>query len=190
MRCQWPRRRPLRRLGADRYEGVEVTTRMDRLILFRHGKAEPDSASGEDFDRRLAPRGQREAAHTGARLADKGFQPDTVLVSTAARTRESWAAAQAAFPHANVVYLDELYLAEAGAIWRAAKAAGADSVMIVGHNPGLQELAVELCRAGGAAPAATGRAQSRFPTAGAAAFAIDSDDRPTLEGLLLPEHWD
>jgi phosphohistidine phosphatase len=163
---------------------------MDRLILFRHGKAEPDSASGEDFDRRLAPRGQREAADMGARLAGKGLRPDKVLVSAAARTRESWAAAQAAFPDACAVYLDELYLAEAGAIWRAAKAADAQTVMIVGHNPGMQELAVELCRAGGAAPAAIGRAQNRFPTAGAAVFAIDVQDRPTLEGLFLPERWD
>ncbi|WP_395670795.1 SixA phosphatase family protein [Phenylobacterium sp.] len=163
---------------------------MDRLILFRHGKAEPDSASGEDFDRRLAPRGQRETVDMSVRLAGKGFSPDKVLVSTAARTRDTWAVAQAAFPDAYAVFLDELYLAEAAVIWQAAKAADGGTVMVVGHNPGLQELAIELCRAGGAAPALTVRAQNRFPTAGAAAFAIDAGGRPTAEGLFLPERWD
>src|SRR5687768_17673943 len=48
--------------------------------LFR-SKAEPDSDSGDDFDRRLAPRGVRESADMGARLADMGFQPQVALVS-------------------------------------------------------------------------------------------------------------
>ena len=46
---------------------------MERLILFRHGKAEPDSESGDDFDRRLAPRGERDSAAMGATLADLGL---------------------------------------------------------------------------------------------------------------------
>ena len=66
---------------------------MDRLILFRHGKAEADSASGDDFDRRLAPRGVRESAAMGRSLAELGMCPDLVLASPSARTRETWAAA-------------------------------------------------------------------------------------------------
>ena len=61
---------------------------MDRLILFRHGKAEAESASGEDFDRRLAPRGVQESAQMGAQLADMGFHPDVVLVSTKDRDQD------------------------------------------------------------------------------------------------------
>ena len=53
---------------------------MQRLILLRHGKAEPDSESGEDFDRRLAPRGVRDSAAAGVTLADMGFRPDVALV--------------------------------------------------------------------------------------------------------------
>ena len=111
---------------------------MDRLILFRHGKAEPESASGEDFDRCLAPRGRKESAEIGARLADLGFLPDLVLVSPAMRTRETWAAAEASFPKARARYEDELYHADSGSVRRDAERAGAGvgTVMVVGHNPG------------------------------------------------------
>ena len=57
---------------------------MERLILLRHGKAEPDSESGDDFDRRLAPRGVQETAAMAAHLAEMGFRPDVALVSTSA----------------------------------------------------------------------------------------------------------
>ena len=70
---------------------------MDRLILMRHGKAERDSKSGEDFDRKLTDRGVRESAAMAANLADLGLVPDIALVSAAQRTRETWAAAQGAF---------------------------------------------------------------------------------------------
>ena len=53
---------------------------MDRLILLRHGKAESESVSGDDFDRRLAPRGVRESAAMARTLAELGFVPDVALV--------------------------------------------------------------------------------------------------------------
>ena len=112
---------------------------MDRLILFRHGKAEAESASGEDFDRRLAPRGVRESAQTGATLADLGLRPDLVLASPSARTRETWAAAEPNFPNAKAQFDPHLYHADSGAIRHAAERAGkgVGTVMVVGHNPGL-----------------------------------------------------
>src|SRR5262245_41809659 len=97
---------------------------MDRLILFRHGKAEADSASGDDFDRKLAPRGVRESTQTGGVLADLGLKPDVVLVSPAARTRETWAAAESWFPKARATFDDDLYHADSGAIRHAAERAG------------------------------------------------------------------
>ncbi|HEY9219454.1 MAG TPA: histidine phosphatase family protein, partial [Phenylobacterium sp.] len=54
---------------------------MDRLILVRHGEAERQSASGEDFDRRLTAAGRRESLETGESLAGLGFTPDVALVS-------------------------------------------------------------------------------------------------------------
>jgi len=165
---------------------------MDRLILFRHGKAEAESASGEDFDRRLAPEGLEESAGMAAHLADLGFLPELVLVSPAARTRETWAAAAPHFPKASAGFDSELYHADSGAVRQAAARAGAmvGTVMVIGHNPGLQELAVRLLAEGAAPPSLIARARRQFPTAAAAVFLFDADGRPAFDGLFFPEHGD
>ncbi|MDB5477208.1 MAG: sixA [Phenylobacterium sp.] len=162
---------------------------MDRLILFRHGKAEHESASGEDFDRRLTPRGVRESAEMGETLARLGLVPDVALVSPAARALETWAAAQPAFPKALTQLEPELYNAEAGAILQAAEAVGRGCgvVMVVGHNPGLQELTVRLLVEGSAPPSAMARPMRQFPTAAAAVFLFDDNGRPAFDGLFFPE---
>ena len=164
---------------------------MDRLILFRHGKAEPESLSGDDFDRRLQPRGQGEAAEMGERLAARGVVLDLVLVSAAERTRETWEALAASFPQAEVRFEDELYLAESSAIRRIAEQAGGGrgAVMVVGHNPGLHELTLRLMLEGDAAPPLLTKAQRNFPTAAVALFAFDPAGRPRAEDLLLPDRW-
>lgn len=162
---------------------------MDRLILFRHGKAEAESSSGDDFDRRLAPRGIEESAAMGRQLADLGFIPDLVLVSPAARARETWAAAELLFPKAEVRLEDELYHADSGSIRHAAARAGSmvRTVMVVGHNPGLQELAVQFLKEGGSPPSLIERARRQFPTAAAAVFLFDDDGRPHFDGLFFPD---
>jgi len=163
---------------------------MDRLILFRHGKAEPDSLSGDDFDRRLQPRGESEAAQMGERLAASGFSPDLVLVSAAQRTRETWDAAAPAFPQAEVRFADDLYHAESAAVRRIAEEAGQGrrAVMVVGHNPGLHELTLRLMLEGETDRGLFAKAQRNFPTSAAAVFAF-RDGRPAAEGLFLPERW-
>ena len=162
---------------------------MDRLILLRHGKAEPDSDSGDDFDRRLAPRGVRESVDMGARLADMGFQPQVALVSPAARAKATWEAAQPAFPAAETRFLDHLYHADSETIRRAAEEAGASvaTVMRVGHNPGMQELTIRLLQEGAAPSGLIGKAQRNFPTAAAAVFLFDSNGRPHFDGLFYPD---
>ena len=165
---------------------------MDRLILLRHGKANPDSDTGDDFDRRLAARGVVESAEMGARLAEWGFKPDVALVSTAARARETWAAASAAFPDAEIRFDDDLYHADSATIRRAAETAGetCGTVMMVGHNPGMQELTVVLLQEGGAPSGLVARAQRNFPTASAAVFLFDHNGRPHYDGLFFPERGD
>ncbi len=165
---------------------------MDRLILLRHGKAEAESASGDDFDRKLAPRGERESAQMGATLADLGLKPDVVLVSPAARTRGTWAAAEPNFLNARVSYDDDLYHADSGAVRHAAERAGKGvaTVMVVGHNPGLQELAVRLLEEGAAPASLIQRAQRQFPTAAAAVFLFDAAGRPSYDGLFFPDRGD
>lgn len=162
---------------------------MDRLILLRHGKAEPDSESGEDFDRRLAPRGVQESADMGARLADMGFLPQVALVSPAARAKATWESAQAAFPNAETRFLDHLYHADSETIRRAAEEAGASvaTVMMVGHNPGMQELTIRLLQEGAAPSSLIAKAQRNFPTAAAAVFLFDANGRPQFDGLFYPD---
>ena len=164
---------------------------MDRLILLRHGQAEPGSETGEDFDRRLAPHGIVESRAMGLRLAEMGFVPDVALVSTAARARGTWDAVGLAFPNADVRFEDDLYHADSAAVRSFAFEAGAASasatVMVVGHNPGLQELTVALMREGHAPSSLIARAHRRYPTAAASVFLIDSEGRPHADGLFFPE---
>jgi len=162
---------------------------MGRLILLRHGKAEPDSETGEDFDRRLASRGERESAAMGRRLADVGYVPNLALVSPAARARGTWEAASEAFPEVEVRFDDSLYHADSVTIRRAAERAleTHENVMIVGHNPGLQELTLALLHQESPTAALQSRAQTNFPTATAAVFLIYPDGRIYSDGLFFPE---
>lgn len=162
---------------------------MDRLILLRHGKAEADSPSGDDFDRRLTPRGVAESTAMAGRLAEMGFAPDIALVSSAARTSGTWAALSDAFPKAEARFERTLYLADAASLREAAEAAGAacGSVLVVAHNPGVQELAVQLLQEGSAPASLIARAQRMFPTAAAAVFLFDHNGRPAFDGLFFPE---
>lgn len=162
---------------------------MDRLILLRHAKAEGDAPSGDDFDRPLAPRGRREAEAMGERLAAKGLRPDVVLVSPALRTRETWEIIEAALPGAEVRLTPGLYNADVGVIRRLAEAAGEERgvVMVVAHNPGLQDLTVRLLREGAAPAAYLARAQRAFPPAAVSIFDFDAAGRAVAEGLIYPE---
>src|ERR1700761_8206979 len=142
---------------------------MQRLILLRHGKAEPASPGG-DFERGLTERGRSEAALAGRVLAEAGYAPDLALVSTARRAMETWQALQTWFPGARAQASRGLYHAEPGALAEAIAAAAdaATTLMVVGHNPGLHELALVLPAVAGTRPEPI-LARS-FPTAAAAVF--------------------
>jgi len=160
---------------------------MDRLILLRHAKAESEAPSGDDFDRPLAARGHREAQAVGVQLAALGLKPDIALVSPALRTRETWELVEETTP-ADVVRFDPaLYNAEALAIRRLAENAGEGTVIVVAHNPGLQELAVRLLRDGAAPAEFLTRAQRHFPPGAVAVFDIDAAGRPVADRLFYPE---
>lgn len=161
---------------------------MDRLILLRHGKAERDSASGDDFDRRLTDRGVNESSAMAARLADLGMVPDLVLISPSARTRETWAAAQGAFPNAAFRVEHSLYHAEERDLRDLAQSAGETSrtLMVVGHNPGLQELTIRLLTEGACPSTLIAKAHGAFPPSSAAVFLFDAAGRPAYDGLFFP----
>jgi phosphohistidine phosphatase len=162
---------------------------MDRLILLRHAKAEGEAPSGDDFDRPLAARGQREARAVGAQLAALGLRPDLAVVSPAARTRETWDLVELSVAGAAVRFDPALYNAEAGAIRKIAEKAGAGvrTVIVVAHNPGLQELAVRLMRDGAAPAEFLSRAQRHFPPGAIAVFDFDAAGRATVDQLFYPE---
>lgn len=158
---------------------------MKRLILMRHGKAERSNPGG-DFERALADRGRSDAALMGRLLVDEGLIPDIGLVSTARRTQQTWAEASMAFPTVLTKSLGGLYHAAADRIFFEAEAAGVehDSVMVVGHNPGIHALTIALLQEGGAGSALIARAESRFPTSTIAAFTFDPGGRPAYDGLF------
>jgi phosphohistidine phosphatase len=159
---------------------------MDRLILMRHGKAEQHAATGGDFERALAPRGQADATLMGQVLAKAGLAPDLALVSSARRTRETWDAASPAFPGAQAQVRRDLYHAEAQDVLAAIREDAPDrgTVMVVGHNPGLHELAVRMAMGGQADPARLAKLRGKFPTATVAVFSIDPDGAPALIHLF------
>ncbi len=147
---------------------------MRQLILMRHGKAETASGGG-DHARPLTPRGRAEAAEAGRRLA-AAARPALALVSDSARTRDTFAclapALDPALPH---TFTRALYGATAEAILGEVRAAPdeAAAVLVVGHNPGIGDLARRLAGAGDAAALAA--LAEGFPTSCFAVIDLDGD---------------
>jgi phosphohistidine phosphatase len=148
---------------------------MKELVLFRHAKASRKAPSGRDLDRPLSRRGRKAAARMAKWLAKAGYRPDVVLCSTAIRTRETLDFMKDALGNAKVHFEGDLYLSPAdGLLERLRNLPGeADSVLLVGHNPGLQDLALQLI--GGRAAKERVRIQTKFPTAALVRFKIDAD---------------
>ncbi|WP_298958647.1 histidine phosphatase family protein [uncultured Methylobacterium sp.] len=140
---------------------------MRRLILFRHAKSDwPDGVA--DLDRPLAARGEAAAPRMAAYLAENGLVPDHVMVSPARRTQETWALLRPSCPDAAVETVPGIYEAPARRLLDAVHGApdGAATLMLVGHNPGLQDLARHL--AGEGEREALRDLGRKFPTAAAA----------------------
>ena len=154
---------------------------MRRLMLLRHAKTENDAPSGRDQDRRLDDRGRRDAAEIGGWIGRHPPFPDCVLVSTAVRAHQTWEIAWEAMkdlvPQPQVELLPEIYGADPAQLLQAirmASAADPQRLMVVGHNPGMHELALALAGSGDAA----GRKAlaDNLPTSGLAVFDFAVDD--------------
>jgi len=157
---------------------------MRRLMLLRHAKTEHDAPSGQDQDRRLDDRGRLDAAAVGGWIGRHLPVPELALVSTAVRAQQTWEivrqamqdATRTAVPPPQVEFMDELYGAEPAQllqIIRMAEAADPRQLMVVGHNPGMHELALALAGSGDAA--AKKALEDNLPTSGLAIldFAIE-----------------
>jgi phosphohistidine phosphatase len=154
---------------------------MRRLMLLRHAKTETDAPTGQDQDRRLDDRGRLDSAAIGSWIGRHPPFPDIVLVSTAVRAHQTWEIVREAMkelaPQPQVEFLDELYGADPAhllQIVRMASVADPRRLMLVGHNPGMHELALTLTGSGDAA--AKKALDHNLPTAGLAIFDFAIDD--------------
>jgi len=147
---------------------------MKTLILMRHAKSAWDDPEQKDIDRPLSPRGRKAAARMGAWLAAEGYKPAVVLCSTARRTRETLELVQPSLPKdLKIENLRSLYLASPREmLTEIGKVPGsADTVMLIGHNPGMESLAGVLAGKGEAK--ALGNLHSKFPTGAVAVLSFD-----------------
>jgi phosphohistidine phosphatase len=149
---------------------------MRRLILLRHAKSDWRKPGQADHDRALSARGRKAAPRIGAYLAEQGLVPDLVIASTAVRVRETLDLVLGALDDRPKVAFDRrLYEADAEDILDVLRETSdaVHTLLVVGHNPGLSDLA-ELLIAFGSDEAQRTMLE-KFPTAGLAVidFAID-----------------
>jgi phosphohistidine phosphatase len=166
-----------------------------RLMLLRHAKSDWSRPGLDDHARPLNGRGRKAAPTVGAYMARHALVPDLVVASTATRVRETLDLVLPAFKRAPKVRHDaRVYEAEAGALLDMLRETPREvaSLMIVGHNPGLAELAALLIASGKAE--ARARLAAKFPTAALAVIDFAGDDwgklRPRsgkLDRFIVPK---
>ena len=148
---------------------------MKTLLLFRHAKSSWDDDSLPDHRRPLAPRGRRAAPAVAAQLRELDAVPDLVLSSTSQRTRQTIQLALDHLGHPMVEFDEVLYLAGPSQILRSIRATDdlVDTLMLVGHNPGMHEISIALTDRDASTAAA--RLDAKFPTAAVAVVEFDVD---------------
>ncbi|MCF3642414.1 histidine phosphatase family protein [Rhizobium sp. TRM95111] len=155
-----------------------------RLFLLRHARAAWAQPGGNDFDRPLDDEGYAEAEAIAEEMADQGYRPELVLSSTAVRCRETAEPLRRTLgEELDLNYVDSLYSGPTSSYAEIAFAPRVSaSVMLVGHNPMVEEFFHRIL---GTSIAETA-APFGYPTAGLAV--LDFDSRPTddrFEGARL-----
>jgi len=141
------------------------------LGLFRHAKSDWVDPRARDFDRPLNERGERGALLMGRHIRDSGFRFDRVLASPATRVAETVELASKAFGRSFPVEWDRrIYLASSATLLDVLHDLAGDpaAVLMVGHNPGLEDLIFDLVPDDGTSPLRD-EVETKFPTA---AFAV------------------
>jgi phosphohistidine phosphatase len=152
------------------YTGVTVKG----LWLLRHAKSSWDDPSLPDANRPLAPRGRRAAELLAAHLAAAEVRPTVVLCSSSLRTRETLAAILSALGDALEIRIERaLYGAGAAELLERLRQVPnrASSVMLIAHNPGIQDLAVGLASSG----QALASLREKFPTGALATMDVEAE---------------
>lgn len=117
------------------------------LTLLRHGKAEDGDIGVDDFARHLAQRGKEEAQKIAHFMQRHDLKPDLVLCSSALRTKETLSELlEAGLECGKVLYEEDLYLTTAGCMLGRLEDISSEvsHCLVVGHNPGLHQLAGQL----------------------------------------------
>jgi phosphohistidine phosphatase len=166
---------------------------MRRLMLLRHAKTERAEPGERDRDRKLMKRGRADAPALGAYMERHDLVPDLALVSPAVRAQETWTLVAGCFAKAPRILTDNrIYNATPdGLIGVIAENRKAQSLIIVGHNPGLHEVALQLIGSGNRE--ARANLNEKLPTSGFVVIDLPIDDwsdvRPregTLERFVTP----
>ena len=149
---------------------------MRRLLLLRHAKTERPEPGGRDRDRKLTARGRADAPVIAAYMVRHRLVPDLALVSPAVRAEETWALIAAALAKPPRVTRDaRIYNAGTETLIEVVgDARDARALLIVGHNPGLHDLAVQLIASGDVD--ARERLNEKLPTSGLVVIDFPYDD--------------
>ena len=122
---------------------------MTRLVLVRHAKAEAPHAGLDDHDRSLTLEGRSSSQELAQALADSGVEISVVLVSSAARTQQTWKLMASAFPDAIVTVVPELYETHVGGLAAVVREVDTDgTVAVIGHEPTISASAAWLAGPG------------------------------------------
>jgi phosphohistidine phosphatase len=168
---------------------------MKVLTLLRHAKSGWDDPAARDFDRPLNPRGRRAATTVGREMRRLGLAFDTVVASPARRVIETLDAVEQAFGTLAPRYDERLYLASPQTLLDVARETDeqAGRLLLVGHNPGLEELLLRLS----AKSALRSEAEVKYPTATLAEMRFDvaswrrlPDGGATLVRFIRPRDLD
>jgi phosphohistidine phosphatase len=145
------------------------------LLLLRHLKSSWDDPTLRDHERPLAPRGIRAGNSLQSYLRDEAVAPELVLCSSATRAVQTWEAIRAGLAtEPDVIVTDDLYMASPDDILQLLNEVreGVEAVMVIGHNPTMEELAAGL--AGDGDGDALDRMAVKYPTGGLARFTVAS----------------
>ncbi len=148
-----------------------------QLLLLRHAKSSWNDAETADIDRPLSPRGLRAALTMGKAIAREDFMPDLVLYSPARRAAQTWNAVCMELPRTPPSRtIDTLYdFGDGSALLEAIRQhnGGARMLMLVGHNPSMEELAKRLIGSG--PPRFRQQLERKFPTGALAVIGFSAD---------------
>lgn len=165
---------------------------MITVCLLRHAKSSWDDPGLQDYDRPLAPRGDDAARRMGEFMAASGLAPETVLCSGARRAVETWERVAPWIGNPQPEFDDTLYMAPDYRIIGRLRALPGDiqSVLLIGHNPGIEDAAIRLCGTG--KEKSLDRMRKKYPTGALAMITFESveaigEGAGCLEAFVRPK---